>query len=217
MTLPVLFIMISNHFPSTYGSEYNWLILAGLAVFSILVRHYFNTRHGSQKFAWTVPVAALGMITLAFVTSPYAKKQMTPTPVAKAPVVEQVQSSAEATPVVEEIAAGAVESDSSAQVQQTAATSAPASSDAGIRFETINQVIQERCSVCHSASPTHAAFAAAPAGVILDTPEEIKANVPRIIAQTVTTKVMPLGNLTQMTDDERTLIGDWAAQGAKLQ
>jgi len=118
---------------------------------------------------------------------------------------------------VEEIAAGVVESDNGAQVQQTAATSAPASSDAGIRFETINQVIQERCSVCHSASPTHAAFAAAPAGVILDTPEEIKANVPRIIAQTVTTKVMPLGNLTQMTDDERTLIGDWAAQGAKLQ
>ena len=217
MTLPVLFIMISNHFPSTYGSEYNWLILAGLAVFSILVRHYFNTRHGSQKFAWTVPVAALGMITLAFVTSPYAKKQMTPTPVAKAPVVEQVQSNAQAAPVVEEVAAGAVESDNGAQAQQTAATSAPATSDAGIRFETINQVIQERCSVCHSASPTHAAFAAAPAGVILDTPEEIKANVPRIIAQTVTTKVMPLGNLTQMTDDERALIGDWAAQGAKLQ
>jgi uncharacterized membrane protein len=31
-TLPVLFIMISNHFPSTYGSQYNWLILAGIAV-----------------------------------------------------------------------------------------------------------------------------------------------------------------------------------------
>ena len=92
MTLPVLFIMISNHFPSTYGSEYNWLILAGLAIFSILVRHYFNTRHGSQKFAWTVPVAALGMITLAFVTSPYAKKQMTP--VVQAPVVQEVQVSA---------------------------------------------------------------------------------------------------------------------------
>lgn len=69
LTLPVLFIMISNHFPSTYGSEYNWLILACLAVFSILVRHYFNTRHGGQKFAWAVPVAVLGMISLAFVTS----------------------------------------------------------------------------------------------------------------------------------------------------
>jgi uncharacterized membrane protein len=56
-TLPVLFIMISNHFPSTYGSQYNWLILAGIAVLAVLVRHYFNTRHDSHKFAWTLPVA----------------------------------------------------------------------------------------------------------------------------------------------------------------
>jgi hypothetical protein len=34
-TLPVLFIMISNHFPSTYGSQYNWLILAGIAVAAV--------------------------------------------------------------------------------------------------------------------------------------------------------------------------------------
>ncbi len=67
-TLPVLFIMISNHFPSTYGSQYNWLILAGIAVLAVLVRHYFNTRHDSHKFAWTLPVAAVGMITLAYVT-----------------------------------------------------------------------------------------------------------------------------------------------------
>ena len=88
---------------------------------------------------------------------------------------------------------------------------------AGVSFETINKVIQERCSVCHSSTPSHAAFAAAPAGVMFDTPEEIKANVPRIVAQTVTTKVMPLGNMTQMTDEERALIGTWVEQGATLQ
>ncbi len=183
--------MISNHFPSTYGSEYNWAILAGLAIFSILVRHYFNTRHGSQKFAWTVPVAALGMITLAFVTSPYANKQATPitkVSVATESVTQQVNG-------------------------ETAETSSHGSV---VSFEAINQVIQQRCSVCHSATPTHAAFAAAPAGVILDTPQEIKANVPRIVAQSVTTKVMPLGNMTQMTDDERTLIGTWVEQGAVI-
>ncbi|MGR5175386.1 urate hydroxylase PuuD [Vibrio mediterranei] len=189
LTLPVLFIMISNHFPSTYGSEYNWLILAGLSVFSILVRHYFNTRHGSQKFAWTIPAAALGMVTLAFVTSPYANKPVDP--VAN---VKSVQHSGE---VMTE-----------AQV---------ANSNGTIPFSQINQVIQERCSVCHSATPTHAAFQTAPAGVILDTPEEIKVNVPRIVAQTVTTKVMPLGNLTQMTDEERVLIGEWVEQGAQIQ
>ncbi|MCG9649373.1 urate hydroxylase PuuD [Vibrio brasiliensis] len=191
LTLPVLFIMISNHFPSTYGSEYNWAILAGLAIFSILVRHYFNTRHGSQKFAWTVPVAALGMITLAFVTSPNMNKPAAP--VVKAPVATE----SAATPASGEVAQADLSSDL-------------------VSFDAINQVIQQRCSVCHSATPTHAAFAAAPAGVILDTPEEIKANVPRIVAQTVTTKVMPLGNLTQMTDDERSLIGTWVEQGAMI-
>ncbi|MGF1771461.1 urate hydroxylase PuuD [Vibrio wakamikoensis] len=196
LTLPVLFIMISNHFPSTYGHEYNWAILAGLSVFSILVRHYFNTRHGSQKFAWTIPAAALGMITLAFVSSPYANKSSAP--VAKAPTT---QSTTEQT------------GDSNDQLAQASQHAA----DGAIPFSQINQVIQERCSVCHSATPTHAAFQTAPGGVILDTPEEIKVNVPRIVAQTVTTKVMPLGNLTQMTDEERTLIGEWVEQGAQLQ
>ncbi|WP_159651197.1 urate hydroxylase PuuD [Vibrio atypicus] len=186
LTLPVLFIMISNHFPSTYGSEYNWAILAGLAIFSILVRHYFNTRHGSQKFAWTVPVAALGMITLAFVTSPYANRPAAP--LAKAPVAVEAPA-------------------------ETATETTPA--DNGVNFAIINQVIQERCSVCHAATPTHDAFAAAPAGVILDTPQEIQANSPRI-AQTVTTKYMPLGNMTQMTEDERELIGNWVEQGAAI-
>ncbi|MEZ8340792.1 urate hydroxylase PuuD [Vibrio cyclitrophicus] len=213
MTLPVLFIMISNHFPSTYGSEYNWLILAGLAIFSILVRHYFNTRHGSQKFAWTVPVAALGMITLAFVTSPYAKKQMTP--VVQAPVVQEVQVSATESTTEEAVSNGTAST--TTRSQAVPADHAMQTASAGVSFETINKVIQERCSVCHSSTPSHAAFTAAPAGVMFDTPEEIKANVPRIVAQTVTTKVMPLGNMTQMTDAERALIGTWVEQGATLQ
>ena len=45
LTLPVLFIMISNHYPATFADEFNWLILIGLAVAGILVRHYFNVRH----------------------------------------------------------------------------------------------------------------------------------------------------------------------------
>ncbi|MCG9580141.1 urate hydroxylase PuuD [Vibrio tubiashii] len=206
LTLPVLFIMISNHFPSTYGSEYNWAILAGLAIFSILVRHYFNTRHGSQKFAWTVPVAALGMVTLAFVTSPYAKKAAAP--VAKAPVAVEATAQPEASST-DTVAA------TSESLEQTGASASESAAPSGVSFAAINKVIQERCSVCHSATPTHAAFAAAPAGVILDTPQEIQANGPRI-AQTVNTKYMPLGNLTQMTDDERVLVGNWVEQGSVI-
>ncbi|OLQ94465.1 hypothetical protein BIY21_09115 [Vibrio ponticus] len=206
LTLPVLFIMISNHFPSTYGSEYNWAILAGLAIFSILVRHYFNTRHGSQKYAWTVPVAALGMVTLAFVTSPYANKPSQPVAKVESVSSQSVEASSSTSNTVEK----GVENDVSAQ------SVALPYNTGDVDFSAIKQVIQERCASCHSATPTHPAFAAAPAGVELDTPQQIKANSPRI-AQTVTTKYMPLGNLTQMTDDERTLIGDWVEQGAAIQ
>jgi len=87
-TLPVLFIMISNHFPSTYGSQYNWLILAGIGVIAVMVRHYFNTRQKSQQYAWTLPAAALGMICLAYVTGPKP-----------APAVAVVSTSSAATPV----------------------------------------------------------------------------------------------------------------------
>lgn len=194
LTLPVLFIMISNHFPSTYGSEYNWLILAGLAVFSVLVRHYFNTRHDGQKYAWTVPVAALGMIALAFVTSPYANQPSVPV-TAKAATVSNV-----------------VDSNSASATDSATVPSADA-----IAFADVKDVINNRCTECHSATPTNAAFRTAPAGVILDTAEEIQTNAPRIVAQAVQTKVMPLGNLTQMTDDERSLIGKWVQQGALLQ
>ncbi len=163
-TLPVLFIMISNHFPSTYSFEYNWAILAGLAILSVLVRHYFNTRHETQKYVWTLPAAALGMIALAFVTAP-----------------------------------------------KTAETSATQ-----VSFSQVKQIIDERCSVCHSATPTFAGFSAAPLGVIMDTPEQIKLLAPRIQAQAITTQAMPLGNVTQMTQPERDLLGTWIAQGALI-
>ena len=57
-------------------------------------------------------------------------------------------------------------------------------------------------------------FSAAPAGVMLDTPEQIRQNAARIQAQAVATQIMPLGNITQMTQQERDLIGAWIVQGA---
>jgi uncharacterized membrane protein len=59
-------------------------------------------------------------------------------------------------------------------------------------------------------------FSAAPAGLILDTPQQIQQQAAKIQAQAVASQVMPLGNITQMTQDERNLIGAWIAQGAKL-
>ncbi len=72
-TLPVIFIMISNHFPSTYGNTFNWLILMGLFLASVLVKHYLNLMEKGEKSVWILPVAIVGMIALAFVTAPKTK------------------------------------------------------------------------------------------------------------------------------------------------
>ncbi|WP_434699734.1 urate hydroxylase PuuD [Pseudomonas sp. D1-1] len=204
-TLPVLFIMISNHFPSTYGSQYNWLILAGIAVAAVLVRHYFNTRHDSNRFAWTLPVGALAMICLAYVTGP--KPMPTAPEVAKAPGVIEYQ------PLPETAVGGGAKPAAAPAAPATAP--AQASTAQGPLFEKVHSVIQERCSVCHSAKPTSPLFSAAPGGVIFDTPQQIQQQAARIQAQAVTTQIMPLGNITQMTQQERDLIGAWITQGAR--
>ncbi|KGS11016.1 membrane protein, partial [Pseudomonas coronafaciens] len=78
------------------------------------------------------------------------------------------------------------------------------------------EVIQQRCSVCHSANPTSQLFSVAPAGVMFDTPEQIRQQAPRIKAQAITAPIMPLGNITQMTQQERDLVGAWIDQGAHI-
>ena len=183
-TLPVLFIMISNHFPSTYGSEYNWLILAALGALSVLARHYFNTRHDSNRFAWALPAAAVGMVCLAFVLSPNRQ----PAPQNLAPTTPEQASISE-------------------QNSGTAGHSA---------FNKVSSVIEERCTVCHSAQPTSPLFSAAPAGVMFDTPEQIQQMAAKIHAQTVASQIMPLGNITQMTQEERDLLASWIEQGAQI-
>ena len=44
-TLPIVFIMISNHFAFTFGHEYGWLVLPGLFIIGMWIRHYFNLKH----------------------------------------------------------------------------------------------------------------------------------------------------------------------------
>ncbi|MBD8190730.1 urate hydroxylase PuuD [Pseudomonas fluorescens] len=198
-TLPVLFIMISNHFPSTYGSQYNWLILAGIAVAAVLVRHYFNTRHNSQKYAWTLPVGALAMISLAYVTGPKPAE-----PIAKAPAAIEYQ------PLPETALGGGLK-----PAAPAAPAAEPAPAQASTDFGQVHSVIEQRCTVCHSAKPTSPLFSTAPAGVMFDTPAQIQQQAARIQAQAVASQIMPLGNITQMTQQERDLIGTWINQGAR--
>jgi uncharacterized membrane protein len=144
------------------------------------------------------------MICLAYVTGP---AQMSSAPeVAKAPGTIEYQ------PLPETALGGGVKPEAA---KPAAPAAAPAqASNAGPGFDKVHSVIQERCTVCHSAKPTSPLFSAAPAGVMLDTPEQIRQNAARIQAQAVTSQIMPLGNITQMTQQERDLIGAWIVQGA---
>ena len=78
-------------------------------------------------------------------------------------------------------------------------------------------IVERRCVTCHSADPTSEQFQTAPAGVVLDTPEQIAARAEAIRAQAVDSRAMPLGNATGMTDAERQTLGAWIAAGAPVE
>lgn len=65
LTLPVLFMMISNHFPMVYQHQWNWLIVLGLAIVGGLVRHIFIMRHTHRDKAWMLPAAGIAAILVA--------------------------------------------------------------------------------------------------------------------------------------------------------
>ncbi|HTX03326.1 MAG TPA: urate hydroxylase PuuD, partial [Candidatus Acidoferrales bacterium] len=163
-TLPVLFMMISNHYPMTYGSAYGWEALAVLSFASILVRQFFLFTHKQRYVPWLLVGAGLLVIVVAIALAP----------------------------------------------RMTALSKT-------VTFADVEPIFSQRCAVCHAAHPTEAGFTAPPEGVLLDTPEHIKDNAARIEAQAVLTQNMPLGNVTNMTKDERAQIGAWISEGAKIE
>ena len=74
MTLPVIFIMISNHFPSTFGNTYNWAILAGLFLASAGLRHYLNLQERAEQANWILPAASVLVLALALFSAPAARR-----------------------------------------------------------------------------------------------------------------------------------------------
>ncbi|GAC1324998.1 MAG: urate hydroxylase PuuD [Chloroflexota bacterium] len=70
LTLPVLFAMISNHFPFTYGHPNGWVILVVLMGLAAWLRHFFNLRHQGRVLWWIPASAALGMVALAIAIAP---------------------------------------------------------------------------------------------------------------------------------------------------
>jgi uncharacterized membrane protein len=70
LTLPVIVLMISNHYPLLFATRYNWLIVAIVLALGPVIRHFFNSRHAGQGSPWWVwGVAAVGMVAIAFLSA----------------------------------------------------------------------------------------------------------------------------------------------------
>jgi uncharacterized membrane protein len=70
LTLPVVFLMLSNHYPLFFATRYNWLIVAIVLAIGPVIRHFFNSRHeGKGSPWWTWGVAAAGMVAVAWLSA----------------------------------------------------------------------------------------------------------------------------------------------------
>lgn len=177
LTFPVLFTMISNHFPGTYGTPDRALVLGLLIALGMGARHLMVGR-GRRRFAWAAPMAAAAVV-LVVLTSP-----------------ARLEGGAASAPTPAMRAALAGEGE------------APA-------FAEVEAIVLSRCVACHAAAPRIASFGAAPGGVNLEDREEIVRYAARIRERVVTTRTMPLGNMTAMTEEERLLLARWIGHGAQ--
>jgi len=102
-------------------------------------------------------------------------------------------------------------------IAMAAAVMAPrqASDEGRAEFSDVKHVIDARCVSCHAERPSSPGVAQAPKGVKLDTAERIGAQARQIHQQAVLTRVMPPGNLTRLTAEERALLDRWYRAGAK--
>jgi uncharacterized membrane protein len=163
-TLPVVFLMISNHYAATYGHPQAWAVLALIGGAGVLIRVFFNKRHkGANAWQYLVASAAL-LAVVAFWTAPHIQ----PLPPVTGPVT----------------------------------------------LDRVRGIVGQRCVTCHSQTPTFTGITQPPAGVILTSADGIVQNAQRIYQQVVVTRIMPLGNATQITDEERAVIAAWVSAGA---
>ncbi len=70
LTLPVVFLMLSNHYPLAFGTDYSWIIACLVFLTGVTIRHYFNTMHATgARLNWTWFVTALIMVAIAWLST----------------------------------------------------------------------------------------------------------------------------------------------------
>lgn len=180
LTLPVIFLMLSGHYPLAFATEYSWLIASLVFLMGVTIRHYFNSRHaraGNPRWTW-VATTAIFIIIMALSIWPAMRDDnddgMNTDDMAMLTIPPHLQ---------------AFHDDE--------------------RFEDVNDIVSGRCAMCHAAEPLWDGIAVAPKGVLLETPMQIAAEAKAIYIQSGVSNAMPPANVAYMEPEERALIRDW--------
>jgi len=179
LTLPVIFCMLSNHYSFLYSHAYSWLVLVGIGLCLAWGRHFFNLKHLGYVKPIILITSLLGIVVIAVLMS------ITSVSPSTANVVS--------TNTVATVSGNAIQSNT-----QTASTDTAK----------ITQLVQVHCTNCHAATPSQPGFAAAPAGLIIDSAAQLAAQKIRALPA-LYSGYMPLGNFHQMTELERKSLIDW--------
>lgn len=160
LTLPVLLMMVSGHYPMLSNHPHAWLIVGFIIAIGAAGRH-FLVRHevgdGMDKIGWCLPIIAVAFAGALAMTWP----------------------------------------------EDRFGDVGPVEDAEALR------IVQTHCISCHAAIPTDTNFEEPPKNIVLESLDDIRRSAALVMKQSVFTEAMPLGNQTEMTDEERVRLGAW--------
>ena len=179
LTLPVIFLMLSNHYPLAFATEYSWIIASLVFLMGVTIRHYFNTRHarkGNPRWTWAA-TALIFFVIMALSLAPLMHRDD----------LAETQTRANVMAL-------------SPELQKRA--NHPL-------FEEVGYIVEGRCSMCHAAEPLWEGIIVAPKNLHLETSADILTQAEAIYLHSAISHAMPPANITYMEEGERALIRRW--------
>ena len=183
LTLPVVFLMLSNHYPMIYGHPYAGVLLLAICALGALVRHAFVLRHTGRMPVWLLPASGAAMAVL--IVGAAGVKTLAPS---------DAPASLDAGGGTGGDAGGGSGGDAS-HLQPVAMA-----------------IVEQRCTACHAQEPSYRGFDAPPKGIVLESPAQVRRWSASVLQQSVDSHAMPIGNVTQMQPEERALLDRWLRQ-----
>jgi uncharacterized membrane protein len=203
-TLPVVFAMLSTHYATAYAHADGWLVLAAFMAAGALIRQFFVLWHSGDRAWWLLAAGAAVLIAVFAWIRPMPRVAAKPAATTHSAATAAMSGSPAATTLNTPVATSSPAHDAASLAAATAVADTPPPDTESIRI-----VLTRHCVQCHSATPT--LMGVAPKGMMFDTPQQIESHAALIERQVSVLRVMPPGNITQMSEAEREAVSRWFA------